>query len=284
MDNNIKTIGVVGAGTMGSGIAQVMATGGFHTILIDRDDIQVAVGLSRIKHGLEKAVEKGKTSLEEMDRIRGLIEGKTDLGSLADCDLVIEAVPEDLKIKTQIFHYIAAICVPETIIASNTSSISITAMAAATTHPEQFIGMHFMNPAPVMPLVEVIRGLKTGDQTFQAVWNLALQLGKRPVASEDRPGFIVNRIIMPMINEAFFALMEGVASAADIDAAITLGTNEPMGPLALADLIGLDTVLYIIEVLHREMGEDKYRPCPLLRKYVEAGWLGKKVGRGVYDY
>ncbi|MDH4100815.1 MAG: 3-hydroxybutyryl-CoA dehydrogenase [Nitrospirota bacterium] len=281
---DIKCVGVIGAGTMGSGIAQVMATAGFNTILIDRDDIQVAVGLSRIKHGLEKAVQKGKLSAEEMERVRGLIEGKTDLGSVADCDLIVEAVPEDLKIKTQIFHYVAAICVPETIIASNTSSISITAMAAATTHPEQFIGMHFMNPAPVMSLVEVIRGLKTSEETFQKVWNFAKRLGKTPVASEDRPGFIVNRIIMPMINEAFFALMEGVASAEDIDTAITLGTNEPMGPLALADLIGLDTVLYILEVLHREMGEDKYRPCPLLRKYVEAGWLGKKVGHGVYDY
>lgn len=281
---DITTVGVIGAGTMGSGIAQVMATAGFRTILIDRDDIQVAVGLSRIKHGLEKAVEKGKIAADEMERIRRRIEGKTDLGSVADCELVIEAVPEDLKVKTQIFHYVAAICMPETIIASNTSSISITAMAAATTHPEQFIGMHFMNPAPIMPLVEVIRGLKTGDETFQAVWKLALRLGKTPVASEDRPGFIVNRIIMPMINEAFFALMEGVASADDIDTAITLGTHDPMGPLALADLVGLDTVLYILEVLHREMGEDKYRPCPLLRKYVEAGWLGKKVGHGVYDY
>lgn len=281
---DIKCVGVIGAGTMGSGIAQVMATAGFHTILIDRDDIQVAVGLSRIKHGLEKAVQKGKLAAQEMELARGRVEGKTDLGSVADCELVVEAVPEDLKIKTQIFHYVAAICVPETIIASNTSSISITAMAAATTHPEQFIGMHFMNPAPVMSLVEVIRGLKTSDETFQKVWRFAKRLGKTPVASEDRPGFIVNRIIMPMINEAFFALMEGVASADDIDVAITLGTNEPMGPLALADLIGLDTVLYILEVLHREMGEDKYRPCPLLRKYVEAGWLGKKVGRGIYDY
>lgn len=281
---DITTVGVIGAGTMGSGIAQVMATAGFRTVLVDRDDIQVAVGLSRIKHGLEKAVEKGRIAADEVERIRGRIEGKTDLGSVVDCELVIEAVPEDLKVKAQIFHYVAAICMPETIIASNTSSISITSLAANTSHPERFIGMHFMNPAPVMPLVEVIRGLKTSDETFQAVWKFAVRLGKTPVSSKDRPGFIVNRIIMPMINEAFFALMEGVASAEDIDAAITLGTNEPMGPLALADLIGLDTVLYIVEVLHREMGEDKYRPCPLLRKYVEAGWLGKKVGHGVYDY
>ncbi|MDR7868697.1 MAG: 3-hydroxybutyryl-CoA dehydrogenase [Sporomusaceae bacterium] len=276
---------VIGAGQMGSGIAQVMAQGGLTVVLRDIKEEFVKKGIAGIDKNLTKAVEKGKMAPEEKAAVMGRISGVVDLDAAAcDVDLAIEAAVENMDIKRDIFQTLDKLCPERTILASNTSSLPITALGAITKRPQKFIGMHFFNPAPVMKLVEVITGLATSDETFAAVKGLAETLGKSPVKVSDFPGFAGNRIMMPMINEAVYALMEGVASVEDIDSVAKLGFNHPMGPLALSDLIGNDTVLYIMEVLYQGYGDSKYRPCPLLRKYVAAGWLGRKSGRGFYDY
>ena len=281
---NIARIGVVGAGQMGRGIAQVAAASGFDVRLFDAVPDAASRGLQSIADGLAKLVAKGKiTQAERNDTIERL-HVATTLEDFTDVDLAIEAATENFETKKNIFAALDRHCPSHALLASNTSSISITSLSAATQRPSQVIGMHFMNPVPVMKLVEVIRGLPTSDATYEAVNELAAKLGKSTVTSRDIPGFIVNRILMPMVNEACFALYEGIATAEDIDRGCVLGLNHPMGPLALVDLIGLDTTLFILEVLHRELGDDKYRPCPLLRQYVAAGWLGKKTGRGFFKY
>jgi len=280
----IKTVGVVGAGQMGSGIAQVAAQAGFSVILNDVLEDYLKKALDGIRKSLSKFVGKGKISKEQEEEIRSRIKTDISLSSMADADFVVEAIVENERIKTDIFQKLDQIVKPEGIIASNTSSISITRLAGSTKRPEKVIGMHFMNPVPLMKLVEIIRALQTSEETFQITKELALKMDKVPVEAKDYPGFISNRILMPMINEAVYALFEGVGSAEEIDQVMKLGMNHPMGPLALADLIGLDTCLAIMEVLHRGLGDDKYRPCPLLRKYVEAGWLGRKTKRGFYQY
>ena len=281
----IDRIAVIGSGTMGNGIAHVCALHGRTVHLVDVSDDLVEKALATISKNLDRQVKKDQlTEVEKTDAL-GRIEGFTSLGSaVADMQLAVEAVTENAELKYSIMGSLDEACPDDTILASNTSSISITEIAARTGRPESVIGMHFMNPVPVMKLVEVIRGLGTSDETTGAVMSLASELGKTPVEVNDFPGFVSNRVLIPMINEAVFALMEGVADADAIDTVLKLGMNHPMGPLALADLIGLDTVLNILEVLHRELGEDKYRPCPLLRKYVAAGWLGRKSGRGFHGY
>ena len=281
---SVRTIGVIGAGQMGGGIAHVAAQAGHAVVLRDLEDSLVRKGLDAIGRNLQRAVDKGKATAAEKDQIVGRIRGTTAVEDLAACDLVVEAVVENLDVKAKIFAELDRICRPDAILATNTSSISVTKIAAATKRPEQVIGMHFMNPVPVMKLVEVIRGLSTSDATCAAVVELAKSLGKTPVEVRDFPGFVSNRVLLPMINEAICCLHEGVATAEAIDTILQLGMNHPMGPLALADFIGLDTCLAILEVLHGGLGDDKYRPCPLLRKYVEAGWLGRKSGRGFYRY
>lgn len=280
----IKHIGVVGAGTMGGGIAQVCATQGYRVTLVD----VAPAALERALDGVKASVEKlhGKGRLTDAQRDAGLthITPAGDLAALRDADLVVEAVSEDAALKRDIFAQLDALTAPHAILASNTSSISITAIAAATARPDKVIGMHFMNPVPLMQLVEIIRGLATGQETLDVVMALAVRLGKTPVEAADYPGFIANRILMPMLNEAIYALMEGVGTAEAIDTVMKLGMNHPMGPLALADFIGLDVVLSILEVLHEGLGDPKYRPCPLLRKMVAAGHLGRKSGRGFYEY
>lgn len=285
MGTKIQSAFVIGAGQMGLGIAQVLATAEISVTLFDTSSPQLEKAKQVIKTSLDKFVEKGKLDARGVTDIQNRIRYISSLPDEIVVDLVIEAIVENIEIKRDLFSKISLIVSEKTILASNTSSLSITKIASVTKSPENFIGMHFMNPVPLMALVEIIRGLQTSEQTYQAIVELTTRMGKTPItALKDQPGFIVNRILVPMINEAFFALMEGVATPEDIDTAMKLGTNQPMGPLALADFVGLDTCLFICETFHRELGEDKYRPCPLLRKYVEAGWVGKKVGRGVYKY
>ncbi|HLP31073.1 MAG: 3-hydroxybutyryl-CoA dehydrogenase [Holophagaceae bacterium] len=281
---SIQTIGVIGAGQMGNGIAHVFAQAGFDVRMQDISEAFAAKGVATIDKNLQRGVDKGKMSAEEKAATLARIRTTTKLEDLAACDIVIEAATEKWEVKKQIFETLDAVCKPGAILASNTSSISITKLAAVTKRPEAFIGMHFMNPVPVMQLIEVIRGLATGDATFDAVMELSKKLGKTPIACNDFPGFVSNRVLLPMINEAIYALYEGVATVESIDGIMKLGMNHPMGPLTLADFIGLDTCLFILNVLHEGLGDPKYRPCPLLIKYVDAGWLGKKSGRGFYDY
>jgi len=280
----IKVLGVVGAGQMGSGIAQVGAAAGLSVIMNDIKDEFVERGFSTIDASLGRVVKKGKMSEADKGAVLGRIEGSTSLEDMSRADFVVEAATENEALKLNIFGELDSHCREGVILSSNTSSISITKIAAATKRPEKVIGMHFMNPVPMMKLVEIIKGLATSDETFQTTHDLALQMDKTPVPANDFPGFVANRILMPMINEAVYALFEGVGRAEDIDQIMKLGMNHPMGPLALADLIGLDTCLAIMDVLHRGLGDAKYRACPLLRKYVDAGWLGRKTKRGFYQY
>lgn len=280
----MEKIFVLGAGTMGAGIVQAFAQKGYEVIVRDIKDEFVERGLAGINKNLSKLVSKGKITEESKEDILSRISGTTDMNLAADCDLVVEAAIENMKIKKEIFAELDKICKPETILASNTSSLSITEVASATSRPEKVIGMHFFNPAPVMKLVEIIRGMATSQETFDAVKELSLAIGKDPIEVEEAPGFVVNRILIPMINEASFILQEGIASVEDIDTAMKFGANHPMGPLALGDLIGLDVCLAIMDVLYNETGDTKYRASSTLRKYVRAGWLGRKTGKGFYNY
>lgn len=281
---SIQTVGVIGAGTMGNGIAQAVASAGLQAILIDISEAAVSKGLSTVSSSLDRLVKKEKISEGDKAAILGRIQGSTNYADLQAADLVIEAATENYDLKIKILKQIEAAAKPGTILASNTSSISITKLAAQTQQPENFIGMHFFNPVPMMALVEVIRGLQTSDTTNDTVEELAQKLSKTPVPVKNAPGFVVNRILVPMINEAFFVLAEGVAEAEAIDEAMKLGANHPIGPLALADLIGLDVCLAVMEVYLEEFGDSKYRPAPLLRELVSAGYLGRKTKRGVYTY
>jgi len=280
----VKTLVVVGAGQMGAGIAQVAAQSGLSVVLLDVGADFVQKGLAGIRAQMDRAVSKGKLRAEDSEAALGRLEGATSAQEARDADFAVEAVTENEAVKKKVFQDLARALKPEAILATNTSSIPITRIAASVERPERVIGMHFMNPVPVMQLVEIIRGAQTSDDTYQATRALAEKMGKTTVLSKDMPGFIVNRILIPMLNEACFALQEGLASAEDIDTAMKLGTNVPMGPLTLADFIGLDTCLYIAEVLHKGLGDDKYRPAPLLRQYVDAGWLGRKTKRGFHTY
>ncbi len=280
---SLKTIAIIGAGQMGSGIAQVASMGGFQVILQDISQDGLAKASSRIEQSVKKLIEKGSVK-EDLAAIKGRIKTTTHLEDVAQADLVIEAVTENPEVKFDLFKKMDSICKEETILATNTSSISITSIASHTRRADRVVGMHFMNPVPVMKLVELIRGLQTSDASFELVKTASEKMGKICVVSRDYPGFIVNRILMPMINEACYALYEGLANKEDIDNAMKLGTNQPMGPLTLADFIGLDTCLAIMNVLHEGLGDSKYRPCPLLKQYVAAGYLGKKSGKGFYKY
>jgi 3-hydroxybutyryl-CoA dehydrogenase len=282
--DNIKTVGVLGAGTMGNGIAHVFARAGYRVILRDVEKRFLDRGLETIGKNLDRERKRGKISEADRPAVLGRIEATTDVGALATADFAVEAVPEQLELKLRVLKDVDAVLKPGVILASNTSSISITQLGAQTSRPDRFIGMHFMNPAPMMVLVEVIRGLATSDETLQTTMALCERLEKKPVAVNDAPGFVSNRVLMPLINEAAFCVMEGVATPEAVDAVMKMGMNHPMGPLELADFIGLDVCIDILEVLLTGFGDPKYRACPLLKKYVAAGWLGRKSGRGFYKY
>jgi 3-hydroxybutyryl-CoA dehydrogenase len=281
---SIKSIGIIGAGTMGNGIAQACATSGINVVMIDISDAAVAKGLSTIESSLDRLIKKEKISENDKAQAMAKIQVSTDYQALKGLNMVIEAATENYDIKVKILKQIDAIVDKETIIATNTSSISITQLAATVSNPERVIGMHFFNPVPMMALVEIIRGLQTSDNTHQLVHDMSKALGKEPITVKNAPGFVVNRILVPMINEAFFVLSEGLSTAEDIDAGMKLGCNHPIGPLALADMVGLDTCLAVMEVYFNNFNDSKYRPCPLLREMVAAGYLGRKTGRGVYHY
>jgi 3-hydroxybutyryl-CoA dehydrogenase len=280
----IRTVAVLGAGTMGNGIAHVFARGGYNVILRDVEARFLDKAIDTIAKNLDREAKKGKIPEGGKSKILGRIRTSTDLSEIARADFAVEAVPERLDLKLSVLREADKLLRPDVILASNTSSISITTLAAATSRPDRFVGMHFMNPVPVMVLIEVIRALQTSDETFHTTMALCERLEKKPVAVNDAPGFVSNRVLMPMINEAAFAVMEGVATAEPVDAIMKLGMNHPMGPLELADLIGLDTCVNILDVLYAGFGDSKYRACPLLRKMVAAGWLGRKTGRGFYSY
>lgn len=281
---SIKSVAVLGSGTMSRGIVQAFAEAGIDVIIRGRTEGSISKGLAAVKKSYDKKVSKGKISQEDADKIVGRVSVTTELEKLADCDLIIEAASEDMNIKKDYFGKLEEICKPETIFATNTSSLSITEVATATKRQDKFIGMHFFNPANVMKLVEIIRGMATSQETFDIIKDLSVKVGKTPVEVAEAPGFVVNRILIPMINEGAGILAEGIASAEDIDTAMKLGANHPMGPLALGDLIGLDVCLAIMDVLYNETGDSKYRAHPLLRKYVRAGWLGRKSGKGFFAY
>jgi 3-hydroxybutyryl-CoA dehydrogenase len=280
----INKVMIIGAGQMGSGIAQVCAQSGYDVLLHDMNEEALDKGMKNIEKRLNRNVEKERMTASEKTETLHRLTASGSLSDASSCDIVIEAIVENMDVKTKVFADLDKFAPAHAILASNTSSLPITEIAAATNRPSQVIGMHFMNPVPVMKLVEIIRGLQSSDETYQAIENMAKSLNKTPVEVKDFPGFVSNRVLMPMINEAIYTVYEGVASPEDIDTVMKLGTNHPMGPLTLADFIGLDTCLYIMEVLHEGFGDSKYRPCPLLRQYVKAGWLGKKSGRGFYQY
>ena len=280
----VQRLGVVGAGQMGQGIAQIAAQAGLDVIVVDAALDFAQAGLGKIKKTLDRLVEKGKLDGAARDQALGRLRAGGRHEDVAGCDLVIEAAPEREELKLGIFKSLGALCKDDAILASSTSAISITKLAAASGRPDRVIGMHFMNPVPLMKLVEIVRGLTTSEATYQTTVELAKRFGKTAIGARDIPGFIVNRMLIPLLNEACYGLYEGLGTATDIDTGVKLGLNHPMGPLELADLIGLDTCLAIAEVLHRELGDDKYRPCPLLRQYVAAGWLGRKAGRGFHVY